>query len=663
MKKLGIIKKKRKWIIIVGILVLLVIIAGFFLSRKAKMNKMSAISVSEAEASLGTVASTITGSGNISMSETVGVSVPTGILVEEVCVEAGDTVKKGTVLARLDTTSIAAQLVEANDALDDVNDKLDDDDLSDYEEEQLEGEKKEIKEWIADLEELHDSPQIVASKAGIIASISLVEGQETSKSSSTNTTGSSYSSTTSLSASYTSTISHTSGSSTSIAHVDSALSTGTSSAAAAGKYNITASYASVQTNQNTVTASRLSTSSEEGEETEVITDFSDLNISQPETGASPQSDIDSTSYYSGSISWNCDDSTFQAGTSYTAVITLTAKDGYTFSAKSVPSISGASGSVVVSDDGSEMVIKATYASTEAEESTEESSDSTTEAQSTTSASQSTGASSSGSSSGQSSTSQSAQGLTGNSATSGSTSLGGSASFGGSSSMSGSSSLASGSASASSASSSSSYEYGTYECEACTIQLQDEATVVINVDELDILSIEEGQEATITLDALEDVELEGKITKISNTANTNSNSVTYPVTITLPKQDNLMDGMSATAVITIDKSENVVTIPVLALQEKGDQVYVYTEKSEDGSLSGEVTVETGLSDGTTVEIKSGLEEGSTVYYVRTGSDDSDWSSIMGGGNGGGHGDFQGGERPSGGDMPSGGMPSGNGGGPQ
>lgn len=58
--------------------------------------------------------------------------------------------------------------------------------------------------------------------------------------------------------------------------------------------------------------------------------------------------------------------------------------------------------------------------------------------------------------------------------------------------------------------------------------------------------------------------------------------------------------------------------IYALQEKGSRVFVYTKQDEDGTLSGEQEVTTGLSDGTTVEITEGLSEGDAVYYNKTGN---------------------------------------------
>ena len=82
-------------------------------------------------------------------------------------------------------------------------------------------------------------------------------------------------------------------------------------------------------------------------------------------------------------------------------------------------------------------------------------------------------------------------------------------------------------------------------------------------------------------------------------------------------------MNATAVITVEEKQDALTIPVDALQESGNQVFVYTSLDSEGNPTGETQVQTGLSDGQNVEITSGLSEGDSVYYTQavseTGSD--------------------------------------------
>lgn len=184
---------------------------------------------------------------------------------------------------------------------------------------------------------------------------------------------------------------------------------------------------------------------------------------------------------------------------------------------------------------------------------------------------------------------------------------------------------------------------------------------ISVDELDILNVEVGQTATITLDAIENETYTAKVTKV-NTSGTSSGGVTkYSVDLSIERSDQMLSGMTASATITIQEASDIVVIPVDALQETMGSTYVYTGIDEDGTtLTDEVEVETGLSDGNYVEITSGLSEGDEVYYKVSDSTDTtvmeggSFSFDIGGETGGGGGmpDFDSGEAPNmgGGNMP-------------
>lgn len=137
---------------------------------------------------------------------------------------------------------------------------------------------------------------------------------------------------------------------------------------------------------------------------------------------------------------------------------------------------------------------------------------------------------------------------------------------------------------------------------------------VNVDELDILSIQNGMEAEITFDAIPGRAFGGKIVKIADSATAGGGVAKYPVKVRIPRDAAMRVGMNATATILAEKKENILLLPVVALQESGGRVYVYTQQNtETGELSGEVDVQTGSSDGENVEIVSGLSAGSKVYY--------------------------------------------------
>lgn len=158
---------------------------------------------------------------------------------------------------------------------------------------------------------------------------------------------------------------------------------------------------------------------------------------------------------------------------------------------------------------------------------------------------------------------------------------------------------------------------------------------VNVDELDINSVSKGQTAALTFDAIEDKEFEGEVTKVGSSASASGGVAKYSVNITVARDSRMKTGMNASATITVESREDVITIPVDAIQEKGNRTFVYTGRDAEGNPSDETEVTTGLSDGSTVEITEGLAEGDTVYYQRISSDNS-----SGGESGGVFGDFGG-----------------------
>ncbi|MCD8133002.1 MAG: HlyD family efflux transporter periplasmic adaptor subunit [Clostridiales bacterium] len=167
----------------------------------------------------------------------------------------------------------------------------------------------------------------------------------------------------------------------------------------------------------------------------------------------------------------------------------------------------------------------------------------------------------------------------------------------------------------------------------TISLDENMVISISVDESDILSLSEGQEAAVTIDSIGEDSYTGTVTSISTSASSSSGVTSYSAEVTIAKTDDMLSGMSASVVITIEGVDNALLIPVDALHQTSSTAYVYTEYDESsGEYSGMVEVTTGLSNSSYVEITDGLSEGDTVYYTESSDDSSDFSmdfSDMGG----------------------------------
>ncbi len=586
---------KKKANLILTIVILFVLGAGTFAvsvrARNARAKDSGESIIQSVTVTKGSISNTIDASGNLEVSETIDITVPTGIKVDEIKAESGEEVTEGQTLAKLNKTSVTRLLVEVKDSLESIEDELDNSNLSSLEKEQLNGEKAELEESEELLTSLYKKPVITASVSGIIGAVNISENSETSNNTASSDSGSSAgqnsNSTSQMSAE------STSGDRPALLFLTADISADTSD--------------DTEGNPN-----HAEDNSDEPSQLKTVTDYSALSIQAPVTGASPQKNIPETSMYTGTISWDLNGGVFQGGTVYTATIVLTAKNGYTFSKKNLPIIKDAAFNWNINHTGEGNTIKivAKYEKTSDTPSGQDNAPDLSD---------------SGDSSDSSKTEDKSSNTAGSNSEDKTDSSGNknSSSAGKSGSKSGASSgNISGGASSNGTASDSSSEYSAYETVAFTIASQDYAKIIVNVDELDILSVEEEQSAAVTLDALENESYTGIVTKISNTASAGNGSTKYEVEITVPMDENMRIGMSASAAIQVSKAEDTLILPMTALQQRGDKSFVYTQKDKDGTLSGETAVETGLSDGQNVEISSGLEEGDEVYYTRAAADKAD-----------------------------------------
>lgn len=157
-------------------------------------------------------------------------------------------------------------------------------------------------------------------------------------------------------------------------------------------------------------------------------------------------------------------------------------------------------------------------------------------------------------------------------------------------------------------------YDTTKKDAAVITADEEMTVQIQVDELDIRTLETGMEATVTLDALPGSSFTGAITSINPYGENSGGNTKYTVTVTLPRDEKMLSGMNASVKITTGVSGTVPTVPAAAVVFDAGKSWLYTGYNEKtDTLTDPVEIQTGLSDGSLVELLSGLSEGSSFYY--------------------------------------------------
>jgi HlyD family secretion protein len=152
---------------------------------------------------------------------------------------------------------------------------------------------------------------------------------------------------------------------------------------------------------------------------------------------------------------------------------------------------------------------------------------------------------------------------------------------------------------------------------------------MEVDELDIGQVRQGQRAIVTLDAFADQDFEGTVTDISPSpvASEGEDSiVTYEVTITLDTDGQsigLLSGMTANANIETRELKDALVVPNRAIQTEQGRggAITYVEKLDEAGNLSRVEIKTGMRSGSVTEVVAGLEEGDQVIIrqqAQTGS---------------------------------------------
>lgn len=133
-----------------------------------------------------------------------------------------------------------------------------------------------------------------------------------------------------------------------------------------------------------------------------------------------------------------------------------------------------------------------------------------------------------------------------------------------------------------------------------------------VDEYDVGAVEAGREVSVTVNALGET-CEGRVKSLDKQATVKGSMAAYVAHIELDVPEKALPGMEIEAVMLDQSVENALLLEVDALQfDAQNQAYVLTKNA-----AGELTatyVETGVNDGTRVQIVSGLQNGQTVYYA-------------------------------------------------
>lgn len=198
---------------------------------------------------------------------------------------------------------------------------------------------------------------------------------------------------------------------------------------------------------------------------------------------------------------------------------------------------------------------------------------------------------------------------------------------------------------------------------------------MEIDELDISKVHEGQEVDISCDALPTERFKGEITSISVEGTATNGVTTYTAEVLINEPGNLRPSMNIDASVIVESAENVLMVPSADVKTVMGVSYVFlkdetgergaTEEDFMPKMNGKeqkgmmpeapdgfviAIVKTGISDDEYIEIKSGLKEFDEIQSVTVESNSlNDFMQMMGGMHSG---MARGSGMPSGGGMPGG-----------
>ena len=156
-------------------------------------------------------------------------------------------------------------------------------------------------------------------------------------------------------------------------------------------------------------------------------------------------------------------------------------------------------------------------------------------------------------------------------------------------------------------------------------------MTVLVDEIDVRQVQIGQNVELSLDALPDFDLTGKVTQVAPTAQDISGVIAYEVTIVPDASEApLRAGMSATAIIVTAQVDNVVLLPNRFIQLNRETGQAFVSKMVAGQPALQ-EIQLGLRNERESQILAGLADSDEVALISASSEDQLRQALFGGGN--------------------------------
>jgi multidrug efflux pump subunit AcrA (membrane-fusion protein) len=136
-----------------------------------------------------------------------------------------------------------------------------------------------------------------------------------------------------------------------------------------------------------------------------------------------------------------------------------------------------------------------------------------------------------------------------------------------------------------------------------------------LSEADVALVHAGQEVELTFDAFPGETLPGSLGEIPGFGTYDNGLTLFDLKVSFdPSVLPLRVGMGATVGVPLQRKEDVLIIPVMAVQRDDQGPFVFVVN---GKKTERRRVELGISDGINIEVTSGLEQGEVLRVALLG----------------------------------------------
>lgn len=147
----------------------------------------------------------------------------------------------------------------------------------------------------------------------------------------------------------------------------------------------------------------------------------------------------------------------------------------------------------------------------------------------------------------------------------------------------------------------------------TVAADGEKEVLVDVPETDVFAFAPGKAVDVTLWSSAGLTLPGKVREVAGSADARSR--TFAVRVSLPGNERVRLGMTASVTATEENGPSFVTVPLSALAKDGDKTRVWTVDAERETVHSRPVSVADFS-GVSVRIADGLKPGDIVVTAGT-----------------------------------------------